>query len=304
MKNIIRAMRLPFITATIIPVIFGATFAFYETGNFNWVTFFISLIGVVMLHLGSNVSNDYYDHLSMNDDVNKHHSMFNGGSRVIQDNIFTKKQMKILSRTLYMIGVSAGLILTIYLNNIYILILGAIGLLLGVFYTKPPLKLGYRTLGEVSIALAFGVLVVLGSYIVQTGEISWSATFVSLPLSILVVQIILLNEFPDHDADKKVGKKTLIVAIGKQKSILIFHILLVLAYTIIPILVINGILGIYSLSVFMTMPLATKIFFHTKKNYSKTKELLPANAMTINLHVLFGVLMIISELLRSFFPLI
>ena len=110
-----------------------------------------------------------------------------------------------------------GLAILLITKSIFILLLGLTGLLGGFFYTAPPVKLGYRSLGETAIAFLFGILPVSGAYYLQTGQFD---SIILLPASIvgiLIFLVILINEFPDRDADSAVNKRTLVVSFGVPK---------------------------------------------------------------------------------------
>jgi len=112
-------------------------------------------------------------------------------------------------------------------KSLFILILGVIGLLGGFFYTAPPIKLGYRCVGECVIALLFGLLPVFGSYYLQTGKIDILPLLPAAVVGVLIFLIILINEFPDLAADASVNKKTLIVSLGVPASVWIYRIVLI-----------------------------------------------------------------------------
>ena len=124
------------------------------------------------------------------------------------------------------VGATLGAAIVILTRSIFILILGIIGLLGGFFYTAPPIKLGYRCLGEPAIALLFGILPVYGSYYLQTETVDIIPLFPSVIVAILIFLVILINEFPDAAADAAVNKRTLVVRFGIDVSIWIYRITL------------------------------------------------------------------------------
>ena len=301
LKLWLRALRAPFLTATLVPVILGSAAAWHDFGVFSWPLFFLALIGAAFIHLGVNLSNDYFDHVSGNDEANKTPTMFSGGSRVIQENLIPAKNILIATMLFFALGAAIGLYLNFILPGNVVIILGAIGIFLGLFYTAPPFKIGYNGLGEIITGIGFGPLMVLGSYFVQAKILTLSAFFVSIPIAILVALILFINEFPDYEADKKSNKKTLVVLSGKKYSVNIYIAFLALAYIIVIAGAISGFMPYYALIVLFTLPLAYTAIKNLIRNYDKIEELLPSNKATIALHLVFGILLTVGYVLDKVF---
>jgi len=301
LKLWLKAIRVPFSTATIIPVTLGSLLAWYDNNNFIWPKFILTLLGALFVHFGTNLANDYFDHLAGCDAANKNPTPFSGGSRVIQEGLIRPK--RILSASL--ISFSLGAIIGLYLNYLsgrnVILVLGMIGIFLGIFYTAKPFRIGYGSLGELAVGIGFGPLMVLGAYYVQAQELSFRAFLISIPVGILIALVLFINEFPDYDADKSVGKKTLVVILGKRNALNLYHILLASVYLIIISLVGFKVLPILCLSVVLTLPLALRAFVVSRKNFERVYELLPVNAATIGLHAMIGLLLCLGFLLTKLF---
>lgn len=297
----VKATRAPFLTATVIPVVLGAAVAWSETARFNPVNFLFVLIGISFLHTATNLANDYFDHKSGNDWLNKTPTPFSGGSRVIQENLVSPKAVLMLALVCFFIGSLIGLWINYKLKTNVVLLMGIIGVFLGFFYTASPLKIGYTGLGELVVGFCFGPLVVSGSYYVQANNFSQTAFWASIPIGILVGLILYINEFPDYEADKAVNKKTLVVILGKEMAIKLCHFLLVLTYLFIILGVILKFIPIYALISLLTVPLAFKTLAISRKNFDKVYELLPANASTIGLHSLIGMLLSLGFMLDKIF---
>ncbi len=173
MKYWLFASRAPFFTASIVPILVGSVAAFYATRTFDWGIFFLTLLGILLIHAGANIVNDYYDHTSSNDEYNILGSPFNGGSRFIQSGLASPAKILISGTFLLLSGGAIGL----YLDTIYpghtILIIGLIGGFLAFFYTAPPFRFAYHGLGDFVIAITFGPLPVLGAFYLQTGTLSF-----------------------------------------------------------------------------------------------------------------------------------
>jgi len=290
-KQWIRAIRAPFFTATIIPVLLGMAIAWAHTGQIFWMKLLLTLLGVVFVHAGTNLLNDYYDHKSKNDELNLYPTPFSGGSRVIQEGLISAENMFRSGLLLFGLGGAIG----IYLNSIskgnVILILGLVGLLLGFFYSARPIRIGYRGFGELVVGFGFGPLVVGGSYYVQAQRLSIEPFLASIPITILILLVLYINEFPDYEADILANKRTWIVKLGKERAIKIYHILLFLVYFTIASGIIFRFLPFFSVLAFISLPLTLRAIAISWKNYDKIEELLPANAITIRLHSIIGLLL-------------
>jgi len=154
----LRASRFQFFTASVVPVIVGGATAYWETGTVLWSYWIATLVALVLLHAAANLANDYYDHLSRNDEINiEFISPFTGGSRFIQKQLTSPVSILIAALACLAVGSGIGLIL-VWLRGWPILVLGVVGGLSGFFYTANPLRLGYRGLGEIFIFLDFGIL--------------------------------------------------------------------------------------------------------------------------------------------------
>lgn len=292
-----RVLRLPFFTATLAPIVFGTVFAYYWEHRFNGWRFLLVFVGTLLVQAGLNLANDYFDYLSGNDELTKS-TPVSGGSKVIQEGLLKPKLIFLVSIICFFAASLIGLYLNFTLKGNFILIVGLIGLILAFFYSAPPLKIGYRSgLGELSCAIGIGPLMILGSYYVQTGNFSLPALLVSLPLGILIGLVLLINEFPDYEADKQVHKNTLVVHYGPLKAASIFVVFLVITYVISIILILTKILPITTLFILVTVPLAYFIARKVLSHYNNIEKLLPANVATIRLHLLFSIIFIIAVLI-------
>jgi 1,4-dihydroxy-2-naphthoate octaprenyltransferase len=308
----IAATRAPFFTASIIPILVGAALAWNLTGLINLPFLMLTLIGGVFLHAGTNMLNDYFDHTSRNDENNEHGFVpFFGGSRIIQTGTMTSLKVGLSAVIFFILGSLIGLYLELAVGGQVITILVLFGLFLGIFYTADPLRLGYHSLGEIVLGLGFGPAYTLVSFYIQAGSTGgviidlafWVIGFYwSIPLALLIANVLLLNEFQDFEADLKANKITLVVKMGKKRALLLYKRITILAYVAI---VVGAILfstnAILTLIALFTIPLARKAIKHAEQNYDKIFELIPANVMTIGLHFLTGVLIIIGLLLTPIF---
>lgn len=300
-KTWMKATRVPFLTATVVPILLGSVIAWSMTGSFSWNLFFLMLFSGIFIHLGINVSNDFYDHLSGNDEINENVTPLSGGSRVIQEKLVPAKQMFVASILLFLAGAALGLYLNFAIPGNVLLWLGLIGIFVGFFYTSPPFKLGYRGFGEVAVVLGFGPLLVLAALYVQTQTLSLDAFLIAIPVGILIALVLTINSFPDYVADKKTKKNTLVVLLGKRTVKNLYIALILISYAIVVVEAFYGIVPYWSLIVFLSLPIAFKAISTINKYYDKIEELLPANKATIGLHFSFGLLFALSYVLDHFF---
>jgi 1,4-dihydroxy-2-naphthoate octaprenyltransferase len=205
----LRATRLPFLTATLVPVALGILIAARQ-GSFDLVAALLTIVGACFVHLGLNVSNDVFDTIQGADDANVTPTQFSGGSRVIQYGLVSLRQMAALSTGFYLLAGLAGLALLAMRGSTALLAIGLVGFVVSLGYTAPPLKFVYRGLGEIAVALGFGPFMLVGAYVVQTrGGLSWEPFAASIPVALLVALILYVNEIPDRRGDAHAGKRTL-----------------------------------------------------------------------------------------------
>jgi len=287
-------IRAPFLTGSIVPVVLGAMMAFTQKGVFNSWLFLLTLVGGVMMHLGTNVFNDYFDHISKDDEVNKEFVRpFSGGSRMIQLGLMSP--LEVLSGAIFLF-VGAGVI-GVYLAWVCgwpILVIGIVGLLVGYFYTAPPLKLGARGIGELMCGLNLGMLMALGAYFVQTLALDWTSFVGSLTPGFLIAAVLYVNEFPDYRADEQVGKRTLVVRLGREKAKWGVPALFAATYLSIVIGVLTGAMPMQTLVALIAIPFALKASLYCIRFYSSPLEMVPANASTILAHMFTGILLIVG----------
>ena len=296
LKKWMIGVRLPFLTASAVPVIFGCALAWQKTGSFDFMLFLVTLLGVSFAQMGTNLINDYYDHKTTDDDINKTPTPFSGGSRVIQDKIMSAREVFAGGMVTFGLAAVCGVYLWIAVRSTYgnewtIPLLALIGFLSGFLYTATPVKLGYRGWGELFIGANFGALAVLGSYYVQTGLVSWMPVIVSLPISFLIAAVVYINQYPDYEADREVKKRHWVVRLGKKNAIGGYLFLIYGSYLATLIAVLFEMIPIYTLVVFLTLPLAINATKTLMANYDRINELLPANAATIKIHLLYGLLL-------------
>jgi len=295
-KKWLISIRVPFLTASLVPIVFGCALAWQKTGKFDFVLGLVTLLGVAFAQIGTNLSNDYFDHKTTDDDINKTPTPFSGGSRVIQNGIQSPREVLTGGLIFFGLGALCGLYLWLATRGIYdkpltIPIIAVIGFLSGFLYTATPIKFGYRGWGELFIGLNFGTLAVLGSYYVQTGQLGWIPVVASIPIGFLIAAVVYINQYPDYEADRTVSKRHWVVILGKKNAIYGYLFMVFGSYIATIIAVIVDYMPVYSLVVLLTLPLAVGATKTLLAHYDKIEELLPANAATIKIHLSYGILL-------------
>ncbi|MFZ2303532.1 MAG: prenyltransferase, partial [Minisyncoccia bacterium] len=179
-------------------------------------------------------------------------------------------------------------------------IIGFVGMMTIITYSLPKIGLASIGLGEVSVGLVFGPLMTLGAYYVQTGAFSWVPIVASIPIAGLIALILFINEFPDYKADKSVGKRTLVVRIGLEKSLKTYLIFAGVIFLIIVWTVTRGFLPVQTISTLVAFPFVVWAWNIARVNLNDPKSLTPSLASTAIAHLVAG-LAIISAYLSTYF---
>ncbi len=282
---LLREIRAPFLPASAAPVILGSVLAYSHTGDLNWPVFLLALLGVQLIHAGANVANDYFDHLSGNDAVNRTFVRpFTGGSRMIQKGLLSPGEVLTLSISCIVLGVFASVLLALAVGW-EVLALGAAGIIGGFFYIAPPVRFGHRGMGEIIVAIDFGILPVAGAYFVQTGEWSVESLMLSVPVAVLIAGVLFINEFQDRDADAAVGKRTWVVRIGLRQAAKFHALLMILWPAPVIIAALKGILHPATLVCVIALVTSIPAAVIVMRRYEEPDKLVTANLLTIITHL-------------------
>ncbi len=317
-------VRAPFLTATIAPILLGSAIAYKQFGSFDWGTFWLVMFGGIFAQIGTNNINDYFDHRSRNDEMNKLASPFNGGSRSIQSGLITPTNMLLLSIYFF----SATFLIGLKMNNTFfsgdwnspLMYLGYLGLFLGIMYTGF-LKLAYNGLGDLAVFIGFGPLMVYGAAFMQNQAVAPTQTidpittlFYSIPVGIFIALVLFINCFQDYNADKAANKNSWVVKLAGpsekanyRKPFVVWRNLMLISFLLI------GGASVYAGNYFTLIALLPLLIFNfaNKKGMSwlvewekedanlqqLPYELLIVNVSTIGIHFLTGILLTIGVLL-------
>jgi len=300
LKSWIVELRAPFLTATLVSIFLGTAIAWARNGAFNSSYFLLVLLGAVFSHLGTNVVNDYFDHKSGNDEVNKEFVRpFSGGSRTIQQGLLTPREVLSGAILFFTLATLIGLYFT-WMIGPFVLVLVVIGLFSGFFYTAQPFNFASRGIGEALVGINFGALMTLGAYYIQAQELSLEPLIAAIPISLLIAAVLYINEFPDYEADKEVGKKTLVVRLGRSRAVFGYALMMLGAYVATVISAVMGITPIQTFLALLPLPLAVDAVLHAKKFHSNSFNLVPSNAMTLVCHLITSIMLSLGYLMSQF----
>ena len=279
-------------TMTAISVSVGSALAAID-GSFSWAFYLMTVFGTVLLHAATNLINDYYDVKSGVDTQEVSTAQYRPHPLV--EGKLAAEHVKIAAYALYALSILIGIFLATT-RGWALMWIGLIGAFASLTYTAPPLKYKYSALGEISVFLMWGPLMVAGAYFVQRQTFSVNAFWISLPFGALVALVLLANNIRDigHDRDK--GILTLAIVLGPRKGLAFYHVLVGLAYLAIVLMSIFGPLHLWSLIVLLSLPLALRLLRQMAKRIPAD-----ADARTAQLDTAFGVLLVISLVLEGVF---
>ncbi len=218
-----KAARPPFHSVGVMPLIAGSVLAAEITNMFNWPVFIWSVIAVILVMLSTYLNGEYHDILEDEISGKTGKSAFAGGSQSMFDGSVKHVSVKIAGYAAIILAMLIGLLLQFYYKTgIWTIPLGALGVFMGFFYSKPPLRLVNSGVGEIMIGFCYGWLPVAVGFYVQTGYIHDIVHWISIPIACTIFNVILINEFPDYTGDIAARKKNLTVRFGKDKAAIIY----------------------------------------------------------------------------------
>jgi 1,4-dihydroxy-2-naphthoate octaprenyltransferase len=219
----VMAARLRTLPAAIAPVLVGTALA-GEEGRFRVGAFIAALLGAIFIQVGTNLSNDYSDARRGADTEDRL-----GPVRVTAGGLVPPRQVLMATYITFGLAVLCGAYL-VYVAGPLLLAIGAASILAGVLYTGGPRPYGYEGLGEVFVFLFFGIVAVVGSYFVQQERLEWEAFALAIPVGLLAASILVVNNVRDIDTDRRAGKRTLAVRLGRQRARTLYSVMLLVAY--------------------------------------------------------------------------
>lgn len=272
---------------TIIVLLLGILYSYIDTGKIEVLKYLIVLIGGLLFHAAVNLWNDYFDYKRNIDfkgsptTIYRPHPIVTGG--------LSAKGVYLYALSVSIIGLGLGFLVYALWDNIWGPILGFIGLFLAYIYSGSPLATKYRALGEIEVFLAWGLLYSAGAYAIITGRFSFTPMLLSMPLGLLVVAVLTANNHRDIDYDSTRGIKTLSIILGKEKSLLLLELEIILAYLLLLLLITMRIAPISTVLALISFPKAISTLRMFKKQ-------VPPNAdpLVAQIAIIFGLFFIIG----------
>ncbi|MDQ6822038.1 MAG: 1,4-dihydroxy-2-naphthoate polyprenyltransferase [Actinomycetota bacterium] len=277
------AARVRTLPAAIAPVLVGTALAGF-VGVFHPLRFLAALIGALFIQVGTNLSNDYSDARRGADSEDRL-----GPVRVTAGGLVPPGRVLVATYVSFGVAVLAGVYL-VAVAGWQLLLVGGASILAGVLYTGGPRPYGYEGLGEVFVFLFFGIVAVAGSYFVQVRHLSWEAFALAVPVGLLAAAILVVNNIRDIETDRRAGKRTLAVRLGRQRARTMFAVIVYLAYALAPVTWIFGPLRPWLLLSWLTLPLGAQVV-RTVRNHLDGPSLNTALAQTGMLQLAFCMLL-------------
>jgi 1,4-dihydroxy-2-naphthoate octaprenyltransferase len=300
-KTFAVAVRLPFVTASALPVILSVLWTAFTIGTFNLLNAVICVFGVIIVHIGANTINDYYD-WNFSDGVNRYAGQFNGGSRHVFEGTISRKFYLYVALCCFAILIAIAIYFM--LNDCFnVLYFSLAGLLLGYLYSSPPFRFHSRGLGEILILLAFGPVLCAGVCYVMSGSVALSYFLIGIPSGLATAAILWINQFPDYEADKAAGKRNLTVRIGLEKSVYIYVCMIGLVFLSVLLLILLRLFPLWTAFIVLLIPGCLRTQRLLFSHYASPDKLVPAQAFTIQFQMISTVILIAGILIHKWIPL-
>lgn len=294
------ALRVHFVPPSFLPAILCGIIAWSREDVFQPLFFLLTVMGVTVNHFGLNMVDDVFDFRQSVDRARAgEKNPYSGGSGVITANLLTDKQLLNASFACFAVTTITGLYLASQ-TGWPVLALGLFGLFCSIYYTAPPIRFGYRGLGELALLVNFGPVIGMGSYYVQAGKFGLEPLLVSLILGLMMWSMIIINEVPDYDDDRVAGKLNLVARFGRRAGMWLFFAGLAASYCVLLGAVAFGICPPHILLGLMSLPWAVKSFAVLRRNLQGGIGLVPANIAMIKTHFITGACLILGYVLNYF----
>ena len=288
----LRVIRVRFLLASIIAVSAGLAITWWNTSSITIFDAILTICGVLALHASVDLLNDYWD-FKRGIDTTTHRTKMSGGSGVLPEGLLKPAQVYAAGITFLIIGTAIG-IYFVATDGIVIGIILAFAVISIYFYSTKIVDWG---LAEVFVAIK-GSMIVMGTYFVQTSQITEQSVLAGIVIGVLSSLVLFITSFPDHDADKAKGRKTLVISLGMQKACTILWIFPAITYGITIIAVIFEIFPVFCLIILSTVPLIIRSGLKLKQNYDKLTNLIPVMSSTLYFSRITGVLLVVGFLVN------
>ena len=287
----LRAIRIRFLLASVIAVTNGLAIAYWKYAAIDPLYAILTYIGVVFLHASVDLLNDYWDHKRGIDSATKR-TKFSGGTGVLPENLLTPRAVYIAGIIFLVLGASIGAYF-VAIRGITIAVILSFAVVAIYFYSTRIVNAG---LGELFVAIK-GAMIVLGTLYVQNAVLEPTALYVGAIVGILSATVLFINSFPDYEADRSKGRRTLVIMLGRKTASAIFPIFIIAASALIAVGIFLGFTKIYSLICFASIPFAIKSVLQLRKEPESTEKIVPAMASAVTYSRITGFLLAMSFVL-------
>jgi len=288
----LRVIRVRFLLASVVAVSAGLAITWWQTGNITLFDAVLTMAGVLCLHASVDLLNDYWD-FKRGIDTTTQRTKMSGGSGVLPDGLLKPAQVYVAGIIFLIIGASIG-IYFVATDGVIIGIILAFAVVSIYFYSTKLVNWG---LAEVFVTIK-GTMIVVGTYFVQTQQITEPVVLCGIIVGVLSSLVLFITSFPDYDADKAKGRKTLVISLGKQNSCSILWVFPAIAYGITITAVISEIFPISCLIILATIPLIIKSGYKLKQNYEELTNLIPAMSSALYFSRITGALLVVGFLVN------
>ncbi|WP_240468578.1 1,4-dihydroxy-2-naphthoate polyprenyltransferase [Gracilibacillus sp. YIM 98692] len=289
-----RLLRPHTLTASFIPVFVGSMLAILD-GTFYTLLFLAMLVASILIQAATNMFNEYYDYVR---GLDNEKSVGIGGT-IVRDGV-KPIIVKHLGFTFFGLAVLLGVYICLE-SSWWVAVIGSFCMLIGYLYTGGPIPIAYTPFGEICSGFLMGTVLISISYYVHTLTLTTNVVLISIPIAILIGTILLSNNIRDLEGDKENGRKTIAILIGRMNAIRLLSILMLFSYVFTTILIITGLLPIYCVISFLSIPKAKKAIV-TFQNNDTNVGMIPAMIATAKTNTFYGGLIGISLVLHIFFP--
>ena len=286
-----RAIRLRFLLASIIAVSGGLGVTWWEFQHIDPFYALLTYVGVVSLHVSVDLLNDYWDYKRGIDRLTKR-TPFSGGTGVLPENLLKPSSIYTAGLMFLAIGTMIG-IYFVFVRGFTIAVILGFAVISIYFYSKSIVNIG---LGELFVTVK-GAMIVLGTFFVQAAVIFPEPLYVGTLIGLLSASVLFVNSFPDYDADRSRGRKTLVILLGRKRATDFFIFFPVMIYGLILAGIILNMLPIYSMICFAAAPHAFRVGRLLRKGHNEVKALIPVMGSTVTFSRLVGVLLVLSFLI-------
>ncbi len=272
-------------TMSLISVSVGTLLA-AEEGNVSWLWFLVTAIGITLFHAAANLINDYFDTLYDIDQQDSPTAKYR--PQPIISGMLTPRETLIEASLCLVLTVVIGMTAAA-VRSWHILWIGLIGLFTSIYYTAGPVKFKYRALGEFAVFMMWGPLMIEGAYAVQRQALSMKALYISVPFGVLVALVLFANNMRDIAYDSRHNVKTVSIMLGSRNSYILFAGLIALAYAYVLGMILTGIMSLWGLLIFLSVPKAVSLLRTFKE---KVPDM--ADALTAQFDTVFGILLMMA----------